>query len=72
MPSCGPSAAECGLREEDDSLERALSRLREAGDRCRGERWRALDDRVLQSLLAAADGYDVNLVIVGRRRHHWR
>ena len=71
VPCCGPSAAECGLREDDDSLERALSRLRKAGVRCRGERWRALDGRVLQSLLAAADSYDAGLLIVGGRRQGW-
>jgi len=71
MPCCGPSAAECGLRADDDSLERALGRLREAGVRSRGERWRTVDGRVLQSLLAAADGYDAGLVIVGGRRQRW-
>jgi hypothetical protein len=38
VPCCGPSAAECGLRNDDDSLGRALSRLRKVGVRCRGER----------------------------------
>jgi len=71
LPCCGPSAADCGLREDDDSLERALDRLREAGVRCRGERWRTVDGRVLQTLLAAASDYDASLVIVGSRRQGW-
>ena len=70
-PCCGPSAVDCGLREDDDSLERALGQLREAGVRCGGERWRTVDGRVLQSLLAAVDGYDASLVIVGSRRQGW-
>ena len=65
MPCCGPSAAECGLREDDASLERALWRLRESGVSVRGERWRAVDGRVVEVLLAAADEYDASLVIVG-------
>jgi nucleotide-binding universal stress UspA family protein len=72
-PCCGPAAADCGLREDDDSLERALSHLRAAGVRCRGERWRTMDDRLVDALLAAADEYDASLVIVGggRRRGPW-
>jgi nucleotide-binding universal stress UspA family protein len=71
LPCRGPSADECGLREDDGSLERALGQLREAGVRCHGERWRTVDGRALQSLLAAADEYDANLVIVGVRRQRW-
>ncbi len=67
VPCRGPSAAECGLREDDHSLERALQRLRKAGVRSRGERWRAIDGRVLEALVAAADQYDASLVIVGAR-----
>ena len=71
LPCCGPSAADCGLREDDHSLERALDQLRDAGVQCRGERWRTVDGRVLQSLLAAANDYDASLVIVGGRRQGW-
>ncbi len=67
-PCCGPSAAECGLRQDDDSLERALCQLREAGVRYRGERWQIVDDRIMDPLLRAADEYDASLVIVGGRR----
>jgi nucleotide-binding universal stress UspA family protein len=70
VPCCGPSAADCGLRQDDDSLERALCQLREAGVRCRGERWQTVDDRIIDALLRAAHEYDASLVIVGRRR--WR
>jgi nucleotide-binding universal stress UspA family protein len=70
VPCCGPSAAECGLRVDDQSLERALRRLQEAGVRCRGQRWRTLEGRLLGTLLAAADEYDASLVIVGSRPRH--
>ncbi len=68
VPCCGPSAAECGLRADDDSLDRALCQLREAGVRCRGERWQTMDGRELEALLSAADEYDASMVIVGGRR----
>ncbi len=68
VPCCGPSAAECGLREDDRSLERAVCRLREAGVRCCGERWQTVDGRVTEALLAAADEYDASVVVVGSTR----
>ena len=67
VPCRGPSAADCGLRQNDDSLERALRRLRKAGVRCRGELRQTVDDRILHALLRAADEYDASLVIVGGR-----
>jgi len=67
-PCWGPSAADCGLREPDLSLDQAVSHLAEAGVRHRAERWQALDDRLLETLVAAADEYDADLVIVGCRR----
>lgn len=68
VPCRGPSVADCGLRQDDDSLERALCQLREAGVRCRGERWQTADDHILDALLVAADEYGASLVIVGSRR----
>ena len=68
LPRLGPSAAECGLREDDPSLEHALHELREAGVRYRGERWQAIDGRVLEALLQAADEYDASLAIIGSSR----
>jgi len=68
VPCCGPSAEACGLRDDDDSLERAVCQLREAGVRCRGERWQTMDGHELQALLSAADEYDASLVIIGGRR----
>lgn len=68
LPRLGPSAAECGLREDDPSLERALHDLREAGVRHRGERWQAIDGRVLEALLQAANEYDASLAIIGTNR----
>ncbi len=70
LPCCGPSAADCGLREDDGSLERAVSRLRKAGVRCRGERWQTVDGRVVETLLAAAEEYDASVVVVGSSRQH--
>lgn len=67
-PCCGPSAADSGLREADLSLDQAVRHLAEAGVRHRAERWQALDDRLLETLVAAADEYDADLVIVGGRR----
>ena len=67
-PCCGPSATDCGLREADLSLDQAVSHLAKAGVRHRAERWQALDDRLLETLVAAADEYDADLVIVGCRR----
>ena len=64
---CGPSATECGLRAVDASLEEAVRQLAEAGVRHRAERWQTLDDRVMVTLVAAADEYDADLVIVGCR-----
>lgn len=64
VPCRGP----CGLRQDDDSLDRAVRQLREAGVRYRGERWQAVDDRIVDALLRAADEYDASLVIVGSRR----
>ena len=71
LPCRGPSAAECGLGEDDQSLDRAVCRLREAGVRCRGERWRTIDGRVMQALLDAADQYDASLVVIGGRSRPW-
>jgi nucleotide-binding universal stress UspA family protein len=68
MPCCGPSAADCGLREDDDSLDRAAGQLREAGVRHRAQRWQALDDRVVGTVIAAAEEYDATLMIVGSER----
>lgn len=68
MPCCGPSAADCGLRRDAGSLDRALGQLREAGVRHRAQRWRALDDRVVGTVLAAAEEYDATIVIVGDER----
>ena len=67
VPCCGPSATECGLREPDVSLDEAVRHLATAGVRHRAERWQTVDDRVLETLLAAADEYDADLVIVGCR-----
>ena len=71
VPCCGPSATECGLREPDISLDEAVRYLATAGVRHRAERWQTVDDRVLETLLAAADEYDAGLVIVGGRRRGW-
>jgi len=68
VPCCGPSATDCGLRGADLSLDKAVRDLAVAGVRHRAERWQALDDRLLEALVAAADEYDADLVIVGCRR----
>jgi nucleotide-binding universal stress UspA family protein len=68
VPCRGPSAAECGLREDGASLDWALGQLRRAGVRHRGERWQALTDRVLETVLAVAEEYDATLLIVGGHR----
>ena len=68
VPRFGPSAAECGLRVDDPSLQRALRELREGGVPHRGERWQAVDGRALEALLQAADEADASLVIVGSSR----
>ena len=67
VPCRGPSATECGLREDDVSLAEAVRQLEGAGVQHRAERWQAVDDRVLEALVAAADGYDADLVIIGGR-----
>lgn len=68
VPRFGPSAAECGLRVEDASLQRALRELRDGGVPHRGERWQAVDGRVLEALLQAADEDDASLMIVASSR----
>lgn len=49
-------------------MDQAVRHLAEAGVRHRAERWQALDDRLLDTLVAAADQYNADLVIVGCRK----
>lgn len=68
VPCLGPSPEACGLGDLGAALAQAVSHLRRAGVRCRGEAWRTQRHRVVDALLRAADEYDADVLVIGSRR----